>query len=150
VHSFGKTNCNLEFLQENYQVQQSDKRLARPPTQDQIIRRPPPQRKRPEVSGQKESAIAIHVPETQETSLQSHERERWDNMQSTQTAHVAHESATASDVQSLHQHVDDGINTTRSVVRNTSEEKRYNIRSWLKNTKENTLVKNKKGSMRIM
>jgi hypothetical protein len=52
---------DLEVLQKNYQIQNNDKRLARPPIEDHVTAQQPPQRQRPEVNGQDESATRRHV-----------------------------------------------------------------------------------------
>jgi hypothetical protein len=48
-----------------------------------------------------------------------------------------------SDKQSLPLHPDDNLIATASAIQNTSEERRYNIRSWLTLRKEDTVVKKK-------
>ena len=78
----------------------------------------------------KESATRIHVPETQETFLHSHECHGQESRQSTQTTDIE-ESTAVSDKQSLPQYPEDDDNTTASAVRNISEERCYNIRNWL-------------------
>jgi hypothetical protein len=60
----------------------------------------------------------------------------------TQTAD-REESSVVSDKQSLPQHPDDIMNTSASAIQNTSEERHYNIRSWLILGKEDTVVKKK-------
>jgi hypothetical protein len=51
------------------------------------------------------------------------------------------ESTAISDKRSLPQYPEDDGNTTSSAVCNISEERRYNIRSWLTPRKEDTVVK---------
>jgi hypothetical protein len=88
------------------------------------------------------------VPETQETYLQSHRQDRQESRQSSPTAEVE-DSAAVSDKQSLPQHPDDYINVTESAIWKTSQERRYNIRSWLTPRKEDTVVKKKRDPAHI-
>jgi hypothetical protein len=67
---------DLEFLQESYQIQNSDKSMGNPPTENNVSHHRSPQRKIPEVNRQKESATRKHMRETQDTILQSHEQGR--------------------------------------------------------------------------
>jgi hypothetical protein len=83
------------------------------------------------------------VPEAQDTFMQSHECGRQESRQSTQTADIG-ESTVVSDKQSLPQHSDGDMNTTVSAIQNTSEERRYIIRSWLTHGKEDTLSEEKR------
>ena len=132
----------MEFLQENFQIRDTDKTLDNSPTENRDTHQQSPSRQILEVNRQKESAASRHVSETKDTFLQSHERGRQESRQSTQTAD-REESTVVSDKRSLPQHPDDVMNISTSVIQNTSEERRYNIRSWLTLRKEGTVVQEK-------
>jgi hypothetical protein len=65
---------DLEFLQENFQIQNTDKTLDNTPTENHVTHQPSPWRQILEVSRQKESAASSYMPETKHTFLQSHEQ----------------------------------------------------------------------------
>jgi hypothetical protein len=72
-----------EYLQENYQIQNSDKTLAKPPLENHVTNQQSPWRQILEVARQKERATRRHVPEAQDTFLSSNERGRQESRQST-------------------------------------------------------------------
>ena len=64
---------SLEFLQEKYQIQDSDRTLDNCMTENHVTHQQSPQRQIPEVNGQKRKSNQNTHAETEETFLQSHE-----------------------------------------------------------------------------
>jgi len=67
---------DLEFLQENFDIQNTDKTLDNTPTENRVTHQQSPWRQILEINRQKESAASIHMLETKDMFLQSHERGR--------------------------------------------------------------------------
>jgi hypothetical protein len=66
-------SIRLGNLQENFQIQNTDKMLDNTPTENRVTHQQSPWRQILEVSRQKENAASRHVPETKNMFLQSHE-----------------------------------------------------------------------------
>ena len=111
--------CDLEFIQENHQLCKIDQNLDGLPTEDYVTCDHWPQKQSSLVNGQEESATRVHMLETEETFLHSHEWGWQEVMHWMQTVGIS-EATEVSDKQCLSQHPDDGIIITVSPNQNTS------------------------------
>ena len=110
---------DLEFLQENYWIQNTDKTFDNPLDRGSCYTSSVTTETN--TGGQQTDRKKLQLedmPETQNTFLQSHEQGRQESRQSIQTADVE-ESTVVSDKQSLPQHSDDDLEITASAIRNT-------------------------------
>ena len=89
----------MEFLQENCQIQKTNITLDNTPRENHVRHQQSPCTQIPEVNRQKESVTRKHVPEAQDTFMQSWMRKTRE--QAVNTTADINESAVVSDKQGL-------------------------------------------------
>jgi hypothetical protein len=132
----------MDFLQENYMLQPSDRGMDNPTANKHISHQQELHRQNTEFNRQRDGSSRTHTEEGQETQLQSQQGDTEDSRQLIQTDGVVNRSATRG-AKDLPQQGEDDTNMAMSASSVTPSDRPYNIQSWLVTPKDGASIQRK-------